>query len=89
VTADERSPDNIAPIVAYLSSDRSDWCTGQVISARGYEVGLYDTPHVVRQIASPSPWDLDNLAELVERNFRPVVAAARAPAPGAQSFSGR
>jgi len=88
-TADERSPDNIAPIVAYLSSDRADWCTGQIISARGYEVGLYDTPHVVRQVASASPWDLGKLAELVERNFRPVVAAARTPAPTAQSSSGR
>jgi len=88
-TADERSPDNIAPIVAYLASDRSDWCTGQVISARGYEVGLYDTPHVVRQINSPSPWDIDKLAELIESNFRPVVAADRAPMPTAQPPSGR
>jgi NAD(P)-dependent dehydrogenase (short-subunit alcohol dehydrogenase family) len=75
---DERSPDNVAPIVAYLASDRSDWCTGQVISARGYEVGLYDTPHMVRQIASSHAWDPEQLAELVERNFRPVVTASRA-----------
>jgi NAD(P)-dependent dehydrogenase (short-subunit alcohol dehydrogenase family) len=72
--ADERSPDNIAPIVAYLASERSDWCTGQVISARGYEVGLYDTPKVVRQIVSSGPWETDRLAELVERVFKPLLS---------------
>lgn len=75
----ERSPDNVAPIVAYLASDRSDWCSGQVIAARGYEVGLYDTPHVIRQIVSTEPWDPERLAELVERTFGPAVAASRAP----------
>jgi len=79
-SGDERSPDNIAPIVCYLASERSDWLTGQVISARGYEVGLYDTPHVVRQIVSDAPWDMERLAELVERNFRPVVSAERTTA---------
>jgi NAD(P)-dependent dehydrogenase (short-subunit alcohol dehydrogenase family) len=73
---DERSPDNIAPIVAYLASERSDWCTGQVISARGYEVGLYDTPKLVRQIVSSGPWDTERLAELVERVFKPVLTPA-------------
>lgn len=72
--ADERSPDNVAPIVAYLASERSDWCTGQVLAARGYEVGLYDTPKVVRQIVSTSPWETERLAELVERVFRPAVS---------------
>jgi NAD(P)-dependent dehydrogenase (short-subunit alcohol dehydrogenase family) len=74
--ADERSPDNIAPIVAYLASERSDWCTGQVISARGYEVGLYDTPKVVRQIVTSGPWETERLAELVERIFKPALSPA-------------
>src|ERR1039457_814997 len=50
---DERSPDNVAPAVAYLASERSDWCSGQVISARGFQIGLYNVPQVIRQIASP------------------------------------
>ncbi len=74
--ADERSPDNVAPIVAYLASERSDWCTGQVISARGYEVGLYDTPKVVRQIVSSGAWEPERLAELVERVFKPALSPA-------------
>jgi NAD(P)-dependent dehydrogenase (short-subunit alcohol dehydrogenase family) len=72
--AAERSPDNVAPIVAYLASERAGWCTGQVLSARGYEIGLYNTPQIVRQVTSTGPWDADRLADLVERSFTPVVA---------------
>ena len=35
---DERSPDNVAPVVAYLASERSRFITGQVIHSAGYEV---------------------------------------------------
>jgi NAD(P)-dependent dehydrogenase (short-subunit alcohol dehydrogenase family) len=70
----EMSPDNVAPAVAYLASDRSDWCTGQVIQARGYTIGLYNIPAVIREIASPGPWDLDTAFEMIERNFTPAVS---------------
>ena len=71
---DERSPDNIAPIVAYLASTASDWLTGQVIGARGYEVQLLNKPAPIRSIASDGPWQPDRLAELVERIFKPAVS---------------
>jgi NAD(P)-dependent dehydrogenase (short-subunit alcohol dehydrogenase family) len=69
----EMSPDNVAPALAYLASERSDWCTGQVIQARGYTIGLYNTPAIIREIASPGPWDLDTAFSMIERNFEPVV----------------
>lgn len=72
-TDDERSPDNIAPIVAYLASTASDWLTGQVIGARGYEVHLMNKPEPVRHVVSDGPWQPDRLAELVERVFKPAV----------------
>src|SRR5277367_1293513 len=37
VADDERSPDNVAPIVAYLASEQSGWLTGRIIHASGYE----------------------------------------------------
>src|ERR1700722_2901824 len=40
----ERSPDNVAPAVAYLASPRSRFITGQVIHAPGYESALYTHP---------------------------------------------
>ena len=56
---DEMSPDNVAPAVAYLAAERSDWCNGQVILALGYQIGLFNVPEVVREIVSPSgPWDM-------------------------------
>jgi len=69
----EMSPDNVAPAVAYLASERSDWCTGQVIQARGYTIGLYNVPAIIRQIESPGPWDLDIAFNAIERNFEPAV----------------
>ena len=75
-SGDERAPENVAPVVAYLASTRSDWLNGQVIHASGYQVGLYNRPQVIRQVVSTGPWDLDRLSELVERSFQPAVGSA-------------
>ncbi|MGH9100460.1 MAG: SDR family oxidoreductase, partial [Acidimicrobiales bacterium] len=80
---DERSPDNVAPAVAYLASTRSAWCTGQVISARGYAIGLYNVPAIVRQVVSAGPWDLETAARMIESSFRPAVGAPGRPAASA------
>jgi len=69
----ERSPDNIAPVALYLASERSDWLTGRVISAAGFDVGLYANPQIIRQLSAPEPWDYDRLAQHMERSFRPVA----------------
>jgi NAD(P)-dependent dehydrogenase (short-subunit alcohol dehydrogenase family) len=71
---DEHSPDNIAPIVAYLAGTASDWLTGQVIGARGYEVQLFNKPAPVRHVVSDGPWEPERLAQLVERIFKPAVS---------------
>ncbi len=90
---DERGPQNVAPAVAFLASEASDWCTGQVISARGYEIGLYNRPQLLSQIVSTGPFDrdLDRTFELIEHAFRPLVTGqggpftAPAPQPVAQA----
>jgi NAD(P)-dependent dehydrogenase (short-subunit alcohol dehydrogenase family) len=64
---DEWSPDNVAPIVAYLASERSGWITGRVIHSSGYEVSLYNNPEPVSRLIGAGPWDADALAEQVER----------------------
>ena len=48
------SPDNIAPVALYLASERSDWLTGRVVSAMGFEVGLYENPQQIRQFSRPA-----------------------------------
>jgi NAD(P)-dependent dehydrogenase (short-subunit alcohol dehydrogenase family) len=72
---DERAPDNVAPVVAYIASDRSDWLNGQVIGAGGYQVSLYNRPQVIERVVSDGPWDLERLSESIERSFQPALAA--------------
>ena len=73
----ERSPDNVAPAVAFLASEGSDWCTGQVLRARGYEIGLYNVPTVIRAVASTGPWDLQTAFDKIEQHFKPALAPDR------------
>jgi NAD(P)-dependent dehydrogenase (short-subunit alcohol dehydrogenase family) len=74
--ADEWSPDNVAPIVAYLAAERSGWVTGRIIHSSGYEVSLYSNPEPVVRIIGTGAWQADALAEQVERSFGPLLGRA-------------
>jgi NAD(P)-dependent dehydrogenase (short-subunit alcohol dehydrogenase family) len=71
--ADEWSPDNVAPIVAYLASERSGWITGRIIHSSGYEVSLYSNPEPVSRIVGTEPWPVEDLGDQVERSFGPLL----------------
>jgi NAD(P)-dependent dehydrogenase (short-subunit alcohol dehydrogenase family) len=71
--ADVRSPDNVAPIVAYLASERSGWITGRIIHSAGYEISLYNNPEPVTRLIGTRPWDADLLSDTVERAFGPLL----------------
>jgi NAD(P)-dependent dehydrogenase (short-subunit alcohol dehydrogenase family) len=79
---DEMAPDNMVPAVAYLASERSDWCNGQVFLAAGYQIGLFNVPQVIREIVSPGPWDLQTAFHMMETVFEPVAQENRIPALG-------
>jgi len=66
-----RSPDNVATVVAYLASERSGWLTGRVVHSAGFEVSLYSNMSPVVRLIGEQPWQLDELADQVERSFRP------------------
>jgi NAD(P)-dependent dehydrogenase (short-subunit alcohol dehydrogenase family) len=68
-TADERSPDNVAPVVAYLASERSGWISGHIVHVSGYEVSLYSDPQPIIRLIGAEPWELGRLADQVERSF--------------------
>ncbi|HEX9625243.1 MAG TPA: SDR family NAD(P)-dependent oxidoreductase [Streptosporangiaceae bacterium] len=70
---DERSPDNIAPVVAYLASEQSGWITGRIVHSGGYEIALYNNPEPIARIIGTQPWGLDDLAAQVERSFGPLL----------------
>ncbi len=67
-----RSPDNVATVVAYLASERSGWLTGRIVHSAGYEVSLYNNMSPVVRLIGEQPWQLDDLADQVERSFRPT-----------------
>ncbi|HEX9030285.1 MAG TPA: SDR family NAD(P)-dependent oxidoreductase [Streptosporangiaceae bacterium] len=73
VTADEWSPDNVAPIVGYLASEQSGWITGRIVHSSGYEIALYSNPEPVIRLIGTQPWDADSLASQVERSFGPAL----------------
>src|SRR6266699_4448271 len=77
VSADEWSPDNVAPIVAYLASEQSGWITGRTLHSSGYEVALYSNPEPVVRIIGTGPWDADDLAAQVERSFGPPLGRSK------------
>jgi NAD(P)-dependent dehydrogenase (short-subunit alcohol dehydrogenase family) len=67
-------PENVVPIVGYLAGRQSGWCTGRVISTRGYQVALYSNPEVLCTLQAPAGgWDLDVLGKAVEREFKPCI----------------
>jgi NAD(P)-dependent dehydrogenase (short-subunit alcohol dehydrogenase family) len=57
----------IAPVVAYLASDRAAHVTGQVIGVRGNEVTLFSHPAPMRVATSQEPWTPESLAEVYDR----------------------
>jgi NAD(P)-dependent dehydrogenase (short-subunit alcohol dehydrogenase family) len=75
-TADERSPDNVAPVVAYLASERSGWINGRIVHSSGYEVSLYSDPQPIIRLIGTQPWELGALAEQIERSFGPTLGRA-------------
>jgi NAD(P)-dependent dehydrogenase (short-subunit alcohol dehydrogenase family) len=70
------SPDNIAPVVAFLAGTGSDWLTGRTLGAGGHQIRLWNYPEVVESIDSDGPWDLNDLAAKAEKSFRPRADGA-------------
>jgi NAD(P)-dependent dehydrogenase (short-subunit alcohol dehydrogenase family) len=60
-------PEAIAPVVAFLASDRAAHVTGQVIGVRGTEVTLFSHPAPLRTAVSAEPWTGERLAEVWDR----------------------
>ncbi len=55
-------PEAVAPVVAFLASDRAAHVTGQIIHVRGNQVSLWSHPAPLRAITSQEPWTPEVLA---------------------------
>lgn len=65
------SPEEVAPVVAYLMSDAANDVTGCTVLARGPEVGLVSNPEFQRTETREGGWTAEELAA----EFRDTIAA--------------
>jgi NAD(P)-dependent dehydrogenase (short-subunit alcohol dehydrogenase family) len=59
--------ESIAPVVAFLASDRAAHITGQVVGVRGNEVSLWSHPAPIRTASSRDGWTPETLADNWDR----------------------
>jgi NAD(P)-dependent dehydrogenase (short-subunit alcohol dehydrogenase family) len=62
-------PEGVAPVVAFLASDRAAHITGQVIHVRGNQVAVWSQPGPLRTITSREPWTPEALADVYDRSL--------------------
>ena len=72
--ADPRmSPANVAVPLVYIASEASDWLTGQVVGAMGYDITLYSQYQPIRVLSGTERWSVEQASEQIERVFKPAV----------------
>jgi NAD(P)-dependent dehydrogenase (short-subunit alcohol dehydrogenase family) len=57
-------PEGIAPVVAFLGSDRARHITGQIVHVRGNQVSVWTNPKPLATITNVRPWTPEELAEI-------------------------
>lgn len=73
-------PEDIAPLVAYLGSDRAAHVSGQIFGVRGKEIVLFSQPRPIRSIANLEGWSVESIGEYaissLQNSFTPLDVSA-------------
>jgi NAD(P)-dependent dehydrogenase (short-subunit alcohol dehydrogenase family) len=66
-------PEQVAPLVVYLASDRAKAVTGQIFGVRGNEIYLFSQPRPVRTLKKPKGWTPETIAEAAARELEDAL----------------
>src|SRR5258706_6139728 len=59
-------PEDVAPLVTFLVSERARHITGQIYSINGGEIGVYNQPVVVRTMKKDGRWTAEEIAGRID-----------------------
>lgn len=62
---DFASPDNIAPLVAYLASDHAQGISGKIFGVQGGDIEIYRVWHAEKSISKDGRWTMEELRERI------------------------
>lgn len=76
----QMTPAKIAPMVAFLASDRAAHVSGQIFGVRNNEIFLFSQPRPIRSVHRGEGWTPETIAEhaipALEKNFFPLEVSA-------------
>ena len=58
------TPDDVAPLLVYLASDKASQVTGQCIRIGGDKLALWSHPQEIRTLFSDGGWSAESIAGL-------------------------